>query len=183
MEGINKWQGKLTNCKRCWIWVWNSAFSEANSKTAFFFWKGVCIDRCRNWKAFGKRGYSEFISTIFLRPKEDGTYRMILNLKRLNKFTKCHYFKMDSLQTVLQMLTPSCYMIACAYYCIYVKKKFPKYLEFQWNSKLYAYRACPNELCLLPRAFTKLLKPVFFLHSEKKGSNQQSILMIVSKTV
>ena len=108
----------------------------------------------------------EFISPIFLRPKKDGTYRMILNLKSLNKFIKYHHFKMDSLLTVLQMLTPSCYMTSCdlrdAYYCIYVNKKFQKYLKFQWNSKLYAYRACPNGLCLLPRAFTKLLKDTFF---------------------
>ena len=173
MEGINKWQRNHTNCKRYWAWVWNSTFSEANiPKQQKFSEKESALIDAEIQKLLGKQVIyesqhedGEFISPIFLRPKKDGTYRMILNLKSLNKFIKYHHFKMDSLQTVLQMLTPSCYMTSCdlrdAYYCIYVNKKFQKYLKFQWNSKLYAYRACPNGLCLLPRAFTKLLKPVF----------------------
>ena len=34
----------------------------------------------------------EFISTIFLRPKEDGTHRMILNLKSLNRYVTYYHF-------------------------------------------------------------------------------------------
>ena len=34
----------------------------------------------------------EFISTIFLRPKPDGTHRMILNLKKLNESVVYHPF-------------------------------------------------------------------------------------------
>ena len=107
----------------------------------------------------------EFISPIFLRPKKEGTHRMILNLKNLNQFIKYHHFKMDSLQTVLQMITKDCYMTACdmkdAYYCLFVAPQHQKYLKFQWKDKLFAFRACPNGLCMLPRVFTKLLKPVF----------------------
>ena len=32
----------------------------------------------------------EFISTIFLHPKKDGSYHMILNLKALNQFVGYH---------------------------------------------------------------------------------------------
>ena len=33
------------------------------------------------------------ISNIFIRPKKDGAFRMILNLKPLNKFVDYHHFK------------------------------------------------------------------------------------------
>ena len=43
----------------------------------------------------------QFISTIFLRPKPDGSHRMILNLKQLNKSVEYEHFKMDTLWTVI----------------------------------------------------------------------------------
>lgn len=47
----------------------------------------------------------EFISTIFIRPKNDGSYRLILNLKNLNE-----HFKMDTLQSAVRLITQNCYM-------------------------------------------------------------------------
>ena len=38
----------------------------------------------------------EYISSIFIRPKKDGTYRLILNLKNLNDHVEYHHFKMDT---------------------------------------------------------------------------------------
>lgn len=82
----------------------------------------------------------QFISPIFLRPKKDGKYRLIRNLKYLNQFIQYHHFKMDSLFSVLRMITPGCYMASIdlkdAYYCIPVSKNYQKYLKFYWNSKL-----------------------------------------------
>ena len=37
----------------------------------------------------------EFISPIFLRPKQDGSRRMILNLKTFNEFVQNYHFKID----------------------------------------------------------------------------------------
>ena len=48
----------------------------------------------------------EFISPIFLLPKKDGTYRMILNLKRFNQYVAYHHFKMDTLDTVIKLMKP-----------------------------------------------------------------------------
>ena len=45
----------------------------------------------------------EFISPIFLRPKSDGSYRMIPNLKKFNEFVEYHHFKMDTLDTVVNV--------------------------------------------------------------------------------
>lgn len=64
----------------------------------------------------------EFPSTIFLKPNKDGTHRMILNLKKLNKFVAYHYFKMKSLKHVISMIRPNCFMASVdlkdAYYSV-----------------------------------------------------------------
>lgn len=52
----------------------------------------------------------EFIFPIFVRPKKDGSYRKILNLKSLNKYVTYHHLKMDSIWTAVQMMAPGCYV-------------------------------------------------------------------------
>ena len=52
----------------------------------------------------------KYISTVFVRPKKDGNYRMILNLKQLNSFVEYHHFKMDILTTTIKMMRKGCYM-------------------------------------------------------------------------
>ena len=53
------------------------------------------------------REKGDFMSSIFTRDKRDGSYRMILNLKQLNKPTECEHFKMESLQSVLNIIRPN----------------------------------------------------------------------------
>ena len=48
----------------------------------------------------------EFISPIFLREKKDGSSQVILNLKQLNKYIVDHHFKMETLDTAVNMLVP-----------------------------------------------------------------------------
>ena len=54
----------------------------------------------------------EILSPLFfLRLKKNGIdYRMILNLKELNKFVAYQHFKMDSLKCVTSLMTQRCYM-------------------------------------------------------------------------
>ena len=47
----------------------------------------------------------EFISYIFPRPKPDGSIRIILNLSSLNEFIEYNHFKMETIQTVLPLIT------------------------------------------------------------------------------
>ena len=37
--------------------------------------------------------YHQFVLPVFIRPKKDGTHRMILNLKKLNEDITYHHFK------------------------------------------------------------------------------------------
>ena len=52
----------------------------------------------------------QYVSNIFLRPKKDNSYRMILNLKILNQDIQHHHFKMDSIQTCIDLMVPDGYM-------------------------------------------------------------------------
>ena len=51
-----------------------------------------------------------FISTIFLCHKPNGSYYMILNLKKFNKYVDYCKFKMDTLIKILALVMPEMYM-------------------------------------------------------------------------
>jgi hypothetical protein len=121
----------------------------------------------------------QFLSPIFVREKKNGSYRLICNLKEFNKNIEYHHFKMESCLKAIQMITPNCYMASIdlkdAYYCVPIAEEFQKYLKFKWNSQLYRYLACPMGLCVSPRVFTKLLKPVF---ANLRKNGFQSVIYI-----
>ena len=69
----------------------------------------------------------QFVPPMFLRPKKNGTFRLICNLKELNEFIVYRLFKIESLQSALRMMTKNCYMASIdlkdAYYCIPIWEK------------------------------------------------------------
>ena len=52
----------------------------------------------------------EYISNIFIKPKKDGSVRLILNLKHFNKFVEKKHFKMSSLQTAIDLMEKDAYL-------------------------------------------------------------------------
>ena len=64
------------------------------------------IDKLMSKQAITKAMHcdNEFISTVFTRPKKDGSHRLILNLKNLNEYVIYEHFKMKSLQSAAQLL-------------------------------------------------------------------------------
>ncbi|PFX15064.1 Polyprotein P3 [Stylophora pistillata] len=117
----------------------------------------------------------EYISTIFVRKKKSGQYRMILNLKGLNKHIEKHHFKMDTLWSAVRLMTPNCFMASIdlkeAYYLVPIAKEHRKYLRFYWKGFLYQYTCMPNGLSSAPRCFTKLMKPVYSTLRQKGHLN------------
>lgn len=109
----------------------------------------------------------EIISPIFIRPKPDGC-RLILNLKETNTYLDKVHFKMETLQSILNLIRPDCYMASIdlkdAYYSVKMDKNHQKYLKFQYNGKLYHFVCLPNGLTHGPRKFTKITKaPLAYL--------------------
>ena len=45
-----------------------------------------------------------YFSNIFIHPKKDGSYRMILNLKKFNTSVEAPHFKMESIKNVTSMI-------------------------------------------------------------------------------
>ena len=75
----------------------------------------------------------EFISTISIRPKKDGTYRLILNLKNLNDHVEYHHFKMDTLQSAIWLMKQNCYMASVdlqdAYNSVHINEDYQKFSD------------------------------------------------------
>ena len=107
-----------------------------------------------------------------MRPKKDGKYRMILNLRELNDAVVYHRFKMSTLKSAINLLSKDCYMASIdwkdAHFCVPICKEHRKLLQFTSDSRLYEFQVLPNGLGSGPRIFTKITKP-FFSYLRKMG--------------
>ena len=108
----------------------------------------------------------EYISNISIRPKKDGSYRLILNLKNLNQFVQYHHFKMENLKSAITLMSPNCFMASIdlkdAYYSVSIDTSHGrKYLRLLWKNQLFQFTCLPNGLSSAPRIFTKLMKPAY----------------------
>ena len=87
--------------------------------------------------------YGQYVSTIFLKKKKNGSYRLILNLKGLNASIEYQHFKMESLTCAIQLMKKNCYMASIdltdAYYTVPVTVEHKKYLRFFWRNRLFQY--------------------------------------------
>ena len=105
-----------------------------------------------------------FYSTIFLVPKPNGTFRLILNLSNLNKFVKLERFKMDNMDTVISALTPEVWSVRLdlqdAYFQIPIHQDSRHLLRFVLGSKVFQFRVLPFGLCSAPYLFTQVVNSV-----------------------
>ena len=109
-------------------------------------------------------------SNLFTRSKEDGSLRVILNLKNLNEICVTSHCKMESIMNVISMIKPGAYFASIdlkdAFYSVPIHKDFTKYLKFIWKGKAYKFICMPNGYNDAMRAFTKILKVPFSILRE-----------------
>lgn len=114
--------------------------------------------------AKSKEEAGQFLSSYFLRPKADGSYRFILNLKSINEFIVTEHFKLEDLRTVVNIIRPNDYLCSIdlkdAYLLIPIHKHYRKYLKFLFKNSLYEFSSLPFGLSTAPFVFTKVLRPV-----------------------
>ena len=124
------------------------------------------ISRCNH-------SHGEFISHIFARPKRDSMkLRVILNLKYFNKHVAYNHFKMEHLDSVINLIQEENFFasldLSDAYFSIPIAECDKKYLRFIWNGELYQYEVLCFGLATAPRVFTKCTKPII-AHLRKMG--------------
>ena len=86
---------------------------------------------------------SDFMSSIFAREKRDGSYRMILNLKHLNKHIEYELFKMESLQIFLNIIRPNCWMASVdlkdEFCTVPIHLDHQKFLKCKWQEHCFMH--------------------------------------------
>lgn len=106
----------------------------------------------------------QFVSSVFLVPKPNGSFRLILNLKKLNLFLPRMHFKMEDYRCVLRLLQQGDFMCTIdlkdAYYLLSVRSEDRRFLRFRFDSTLLQFNCLPFGLSSGPWFFTKLMKPV-----------------------
>ena len=95
----------------------------------------------------------EYMNSVFLVEKRDSVpespkYRLILNMKALNKnFVEMIHHKMHSLTTCIDLMEQGCFMgsidLKSAFHSIPMDPEFTKYLKFQVNGKVFKYLVLP----------------------------------------
>ena len=105
----------------------------------------------------------QYVSPIFLVTNHDGSSRMILNVKKLNKdFCKPRHFQMETLTTVLPLLSRGVWMASLdlvqGYYNIGLHPAHRQYFCFDFEGVRYQFRALVMGLADSPRIFTKIFR-------------------------
>lgn len=76
----------------------------------------------------------EYVNQIFPRPKKSGGVRIILNLKPLNVDIQYQHFKMENLNSAINLMEKDCFMASIdlkdAYYSVNIDMLYRKYLRF-----------------------------------------------------
>ena len=107
-------------------------------------------------------GKSSFMSPIFIVPKKDRKWRLILDLSVINTYLLPVHFKMESIKSLTTILQPEHYMVRLdlkdAYLSIPFSQSYQRFLAFKWKEKVYAYQGMPFGLSIAPRVFTKVMR-------------------------
>ena len=104
------------------------------------------------------------VSRIATVPKQDGSYRLITDLRQLNTCLTSKSFIYENIDTVLEIVEPSDKLITLdiknGFFHIKVDPRFQTYLGFAYKNQYYVWCVLPFGLKHSPYYWGKILRPV-----------------------
>ena len=98
-----------------------------------------------------------FYSRIFLVPKKNGKFRLILDLSLLNRYIEKQAFKMETVKSVRQAMRLNDWAVSIdltdAYLHVPIHRQSRKYLRFVHEDQVYHFSALPFGMSLSPLIF------------------------------
>ena len=108
-----------------------------------------------------------FYKRLFLVPKPNNRWRLILNLSKLNNYLKTQSFKMETPESIRTSLQTGEWVTSIdfkdAYFHIPINSQSRKYMRFHIQDKTYQFKALPFGLSTAPMEFTVVAKEVKWL--------------------
>ena len=105
-----------------------------------------------------------FVSPIGCVPKQNGKYRLIIDLRHLNNHCVHKVHKLDDIRCVEQLLKPKDVLTSIdlkdSFYHFKIHKDYEKFLSFKFKNVFYSFTVLPFGFCLSPYFHTKILRPV-----------------------
>ena len=102
-----------------------------------------------------------FYSWIFLVPKKNGKFHLILDLSLLNRYIEKQAFKMETVKSVRQAMRLNDWAVSIdltdAYLHVPIHRQSRKYLRFVHEDQVYHFSALPFGMSLSPLIFSKLM--------------------------
>ena len=102
-----------------------------------------------------------FYSRIFLVPKKNGKFCLILDLSLLNRYIEKQAFKMETVKSVRQAMRLNDWAVSIdltdAYLHVPIHRQSRKYLRFVHEDQVYHFSALPFGMSLSPLIFSKLM--------------------------
>ena len=109
---------------------------------------------------------NQFMNNIFLIPKKnsESKFHLILNLKKFNFFISKIMFKMETLNSMLDLVQKDFWLSSLdlldAYLVIPILPSHTSYLKFKWRHVVYKFLVMAFDYSVAPRRYTKLLRVV-----------------------
>ena len=97
-------------------------------------------------------------------PKKDEGFRLVINLKALNKFKAEEQFKMEGFHMVKDLAKPGDWLtkldLKDVYFLVPIDPSYQKHPQFLWQGVTHQFCCLPFGLSCAPCTFTKLMKPI-----------------------
>lgn len=114
----------------------------------------------------------DFVSRSRLEPKKDGGFRLIVDLRFVNKHIASTTCKYEGLSQLEHVLRPADFMVSfdlkSGYYHVPIHRSHVRYITTELAGTLVSFQALPFGLSTAPRVFTKVMRP-FVAALRKQG--------------